>query len=545
MRNGTNTIVQGIWGLGAAAMLWAGCTVTVAQSTDPNTAPPAAPVVSVNCSANEYLRGGKHTWRRGRWVWTAPRCVARTATWRTGCRWTRGHWVKSGSRYVYRQGRLACPSVIRHVGPTDAPPAPPMVRVTCGANQYLHGGKHVWRGGKWLWIAPRCVAHTTGWRTGCRWTRGTWRRVNGHMRYFAGKRFCPKVVPLRVVHPTWLPPRKPPVTYRRVRCKRGTQYYPGRYLWNNLARRYTWRGGTCIPRRRGCRWVKGRWAHYNGRSYYVRPAWRCRGKVSYVRHGGGTWNPTPAYGSFIRRKACRRGYFRNVKNRCVRFKRRCAAGFILRQGRCFKQYRPKRCGRGWVLRAGRCVRAGGVSLRACRPGFRRVGTRCVKSAVARRCRPGFALRGRKCVKVRGALRACRAGFARRGRKCVKIRRPVKRCGAGFARRGRKCVKIRRPVKRCGAGFARRGRKCVKIRRPVKRCRAGFVRRGRKCVKVRRPMRVGRPKAVKRCRAGFALRGRKCVKVRRPMRAVRPRTRKHCRKGFVRRGNRCVRRNRRR
>jgi hypothetical protein len=548
MKKRITSIVLGLAVLGTVVVLQTGCTVTVSGSVDPVTAPPVAPVVSVTCGPNQYLRGGKHVWRNGAWNWVAPVCVVRAATWRAGCRWTRGHWAKRGRRYAFQQGRLVCPQsgVIRAVGPTVEPPAPPMVRITCGANQFLRGGKHVWRGGRWVWVAPRCVARAANWRAGCRWTRGGWKRVGGRLRYSAGRLFCPKVIPLRVVHPMYLPPVKPPKTYRRARCARGQRYYPGRYMWSNLARRYTWRGGKCIPKKRGCRWVKGRWTRNNGRSFYVRPAWRCRGKLSYVGYGG-AWTPPTTYSGFIRRKACRRGYYRNVQNRCVRAKRRCPAGFRLRRGRCYKPMVVKRCGRGWVLRAGRCMRPAG-HVRACRPGFRRVGTRCVQSAAPRRCRPGFALRGRKCVKVRGAKR-CRPGFLLRGRKCVKVRGAIKKCPRGFALRGRKCIKVRGAIKKCPRGFSLRGRKCIKVRSAIKKCPRGFSLRGNKCIKVRR--------AVKKCPRGFSLRGNKCIKIRaavvkcprgfnrrgnKCIRVAKPAMRvKRCRRGFVRRGKRCVKR----
>ncbi len=524
MRKKALPIVMGLMALGTVAMLGSGCTVTVTGSVDPVKAPPSAPIVSVTCGPNQYLRGGKHVWRNGAYRWVAPRCVTRTATWRAGCRWTRGHWVRSGRKYIFRAGRLSCPRrVIRVVGPTARPPAPPVVRVTCAGNQYLKGGKHVWRGGRWVWVAPRCVARTTTWRAGCVWRRGGWKRVGKRLRYTAGRLFCPKFVPLRVVHPVMLPPTKPPKTYRRIRCGRGKRYYPGRYVWNNGARQYVWRGGRCITTRRGCRWVKGRWTVHNGRSYYVRPAWRCRGKLSYVGYKG-TWKPGKAYGAFIKRRPCGRNRYRAANGRCMRYKRRCPAGFMLRRGRCFKRRVFKRCGRGWVLRAGRCYRKA-VRVPACRAGFRRVGTRCIKNVTPRRCRPGFILRGRKCVKARRPIKRCRVGFALRGRKCVKIRRPIKKCRVGFALRGRKCVKIRRPIKKCRRGFTLRGRRCVKLARPVLKCRRGFVLRGRKCVKAVRPK--------LKCRKGFKLRGRKCIKVTRPI--------KKCRRGFVLRGRRCVKR----
>ncbi|MFH2006680.1 MAG: hypothetical protein ABI333_08860, partial [bacterium] len=390
-------IMQGLLGIGLAATLWAGCTVVVSESADPTTAPPSAPVISTTCGPNQYLHGGRHVWRNGQWTWVAPTCRERDATWRDGCRWTRGHWAQSGNRYVFNAGRLVCPAAAE-IGPATDPPAPPEVTITCGANQFLRGGKHVWRGGQWVWDAPTCVATGANWRTGCRWIRGQWGRRGGRLVYTAGRRDCPAVAvepPLEVVQPTWLPPESPPVTYKRLRCARNTRYYPGRWVFSNLARRYTWRGGKCVPLRRGCRWVAGYWRHFNGRAYYVRPAWNCRGKLSYVGHGGTAWTPPPVYATFPKWKRCPRGRYLDDKGRCVKAMRRCQPGFQLRHGRCFKPYVPTRCGRGWVLRTGRCVRVGAAVAPPgrCPAGMIRRAGRCVRAG--KPCRPGTVRQGNR------------------------------------------------------------------------------------------------------------------------------------------------------
>ena len=99
--------------LGLAALLWTGCTGSVTIRVDgPTLAPPAAPVVTATCEQNQYLRGGKHVYRSGRWVWIAPTCVARGTTWRAGCRWIRGSWGRRGNRRVFTSGRRHCPAVV-------------------------------------------------------------------------------------------------------------------------------------------------------------------------------------------------------------------------------------------------------------------------------------------------------------------------------------------------------------------------------------------------------------------------------------------------
>jgi hypothetical protein len=241
-------------------------------------------------------------------------------------------------------------------------------------------------------------------------------------------------------------------------------YYPGRYKWNGIARRYTWVPGRCIRRPRTyrrCRLVPGHWRYYNGRAYYIRPAWRCGRRVVYWTATGKPWTPPPTYKPFLRWRRCRRGWVHDANGRCVRMRRRCPAGFVLRWGRCFKKALP---------------------TRPCRPGFVRRGPRCVKvAAPTRPCRPGFVRRGPRCVKVAAPTRPCRPGFVRRGPRCVKVTRPGKRCRPGFALRGPRCVKVTRPPgKRCRPGFILRGNRCV---RRGNRCPRGKLLRNGRCVKV--------------------------------------------------------------
>jgi hypothetical protein len=505
MKTSRTKLLLWLLGLGTVALLWSGCPVRVHVTADPSTAPPPPPATAKRCGPNEYLRGGRHVWRNGRYHWVAPRCVARPDRWRAGCRWKRGRWVRRGNRYAFRKGKLVCPR--RPRGPQVKPPPPPKVAVTCGPNQYLRGGKYVWRGNKWVWVNPRCVSRPDRWRAGCRWIRGRWVRKGNRLHYRPGKLRCPKVVQPprpRIVRPSLPPPPRPPRDYRRKRCRRrGWVYYPGRYKWSPAAHRYLWHPGRCIkrPRRfRRCKLIRGRWRVYNGRAYYIRPAWRCGSRLTYWGATGSAWTPPSNYKPFIRWKRCRRGYVHNAQGRCVRAKRRCPRGYLRRFGRCYKRPRVKRCGAGFKLRGNRCVRVGG-RVKRCRVGFVRRGNKCVKIRKAG-CRPGFERRGNRCVKIRKAKR-CRPGYKLRGNRCVKIRK-AKRCRPGYKLRGNRCVKLKRRPKRCRPGYHHRGGKCVKIRK-AKRCRPGFVLRGGKCVK---------PKRGKRCRKGYMRRGNKCVKIKR-------------------------------
>ncbi len=74
----------------------------------PTTLPPAPPRVTSKCGPKKHLRGGKYRWRRGKWIWSQPRCVIKPSFWRAGCRWIRGRWRKRKNRLHYLPGRLSC-----------------------------------------------------------------------------------------------------------------------------------------------------------------------------------------------------------------------------------------------------------------------------------------------------------------------------------------------------------------------------------------------------------------------------------------------------
>lgn len=88
----------------------------------------------------------------------------------------------------------ACPKpkpapVIRD--PTTLPPQAKVVTLTCPRNQYLRGGRHLWRSNRWSWEDPQCTPKPSTWRDGCVWIRGRWRRQGDRIGYLKGRIRCP------------------------------------------------------------------------------------------------------------------------------------------------------------------------------------------------------------------------------------------------------------------------------------------------------------------------------------------------------------------
>ena len=170
-------------GIGTAALLWTSCVVrgSVTFSGPPLTmAPPRYKVVK-RCPPGFYVRGGGSKWnaRARRYVRRPATCVRRPAAWKANCRWVRGRYVKTARGYKRMPGRRVCGGAV--VRPTLVvrrnPPAPPVMSVRCGPNQYARGGKYVWRGNRWTWTRAVCVARPRTYRSGCKWQRGRTARV--------------------------------------------------------------------------------------------------------------------------------------------------------------------------------------------------------------------------------------------------------------------------------------------------------------------------------------------------------------------------------
>ncbi|MDY0000085.1 MAG: hypothetical protein RBU30_02195 [Polyangia bacterium] len=504
-------------GFGVTLSFWTSCVVTVQPASEPTAEPPPAPAIALTCGPNQYVHGGRHTWRNGAWVWEAPVCMARPATWREGCRWTRGRWVRSGNRMVFQQGSLYCPEVTA-AEPISEPPPPPPVALTCGPNEYLQGGRHVWRNGAWGWEAPACVARPQTWREGCRWVRGSWTRVGGRLVFSAGRLSCPEAVvaPEPVVaDPEDLPP-PPPTTYRPARCSAQQVFYPGRYVWNSATRQWDWQGGVCIGRPAAyarCKWVPGSWRYHNGRAYYIQPAWDCAGKVTYWTQTGSAWTPPATYNTFIGWKPCGPGMRHDANGRCVRY---CGPGSQLKGNRCVAIPKPLVCPAGTEARGNKCVKI--PPPKRCPPGQILEGNRCVRQAPPpKRCPPGQILEGNRCVRQAPPPKRCPPGQILEGNRCVRQAPPPKRCPPGQILEGNRCVRqapphMAEPAKRCPEGQVLEGNRCVRkappaMTPPAKRCPEGQVLEGNRCVRKAPPAMT--PPA-KRCPEGQVLRGKRCV-----------------------------------
>jgi hypothetical protein len=402
MRTQKNALTY-LLGVAAAAMIVGGCTVTV--TTEPSSAPPPPPTITATCGPGLYAQGGQYVWQRGKYVWRAPTCVSRPASWREGCIWRHGAWAKSGNRWVYQDGSLYCPPV--PVEPTAEPPEPPTPTVTCGPSEYLKGGQHHWRNGAWVWDAPVCVARPATWAEGCKWTYGRWARVGSRLVYNEGRLVCPSAPPpppprVEPVYATELPP-PPPKAYRPVKCVGAQIAYPGRYIFNSTTKVWDWRPGVCIDRAaeyKTCKLVAGHYVTHEGRVHYVLPSWACRGKPTvYVTAKGNPWTPPETHKVFIGWKPCPAVRVHDAAGKCG----------------------LPPCPTGTVRRSAWCV---------------------APPAPLAPCPEGTVRRGKACVAPKAPLAPCPEGTVRKGKACVAPKAPPPPCPEGTVRRGKACVKVR-------------------------------------------------------------------------------------------------------
>jgi len=290
------------------------------------------------------------------------------------------------------------------VDPTNEPPAPPAVTLTCGATEFLRGGKYRWQNGAWTWLAPRCVPRPGTWKDGCAWKAGAWARVNGKMVYTKGQLDCPTGAapePPRptIVYATELPP-PPPRTAKPAKCTRVQVAYPARYVWNGTTKAWDWRDALCVERTteyKTCKLVPGNYVTHEGRVYYVRPAWQCKGKpLVYVNAKGAAWTPPETHKVFLGWKACRAGLVHDATGKC--------------------------------------------GLPPCPEGTTRKGAKCVAPpAPPAPCPEGTVRKGKRCVAPPAPAAPCPEGTVRKGKRCVAPPAPLPPCPEGQVRAGKRCV----------------------------------------------------------------------------------------------------------
>ncbi len=237
-----------------------------------------------------------YVWIRGRWTWQANSWVWVDGHWerdRKGYNYRDGRWEKRGNRWHWIEGSWVVvsnsgshsppaqrrPSPQRpdesrrpspHAGyPTEAPPAPKVVKRPRRAGYVWVRGHWDWRSGDWVWVD----GHWERERASYEWEHGRWERQGDRYVWIEG-RWVKRGGSGGVVRtPRRSGPTSPPPAPKGKRPgkRAGYVWITGHWEWRNDD--YVWIEGHWERARRDQSWQSGEWVLQNGVYVWIEGKW--------------------------------------------------------------------------------------------------------------------------------------------------------------------------------------------------------------------------------------------------------------------------------